>query len=117
VVRRAAPRIRLRARDDDGGPGTFDRRPAFRTSRSCWHPATSSSNCSTETGLQIGLEATRATPLGSAPVTTIYREYQTFGAIKLPTVQVQHILGIEQVVTVTPTNSTPCRAARSTCPP
>lgn len=54
-----------------------------------------------ETGLQIGLEATRDTPFGSAPTTTIYRDYQKYGSLQLPSMQVQRILGIEQVVTFT----------------
>ena len=52
-----------------------------------------------ETGLQIGLEARRETPFGSAPTTTIFRDFQKYGALMLPTTQVQRILGIEQVVT------------------
>jgi hypothetical protein len=83
------------------GRETFDRRPAFRIKVVLASGNEQFELFDEETGLQIGLEATRATSLGSAPVTTIYREYQTFGAIKLPTVQVQRILGIEQVVTVT----------------
>ena len=41
------------------------------------------------------------TPFGSAPTTTVYRDYQKHGAVRLPSTQVQRILGIEQVVTFT----------------
>jgi hypothetical protein len=54
-----------------------------------------------ETGLLIGVEARRETPFGSAPTTTIHRDYQQHGAIRLPTTQVQRVLGLEQIVTFT----------------
>ena len=54
-----------------------------------------------ETGLQIGSEARRETPMGVLPMTTIAREHKSFGALKLPSVLVQKALGFEQVVTMT----------------
>ena len=54
-----------------------------------------------ETGMQLGQEATRDTPFGSAPTTTIFRDYQKFGEVKMPATQLQRVLGIEQVVTFT----------------
>jgi hypothetical protein len=54
-----------------------------------------------ETGLQLGMEATRDTPFGSAPTITIFRDYQKHGPVKLPTSQLQRVLGIEQAVTFT----------------
>ena len=51
-----------------------------------------------ETGLQVGLEASRATPLGVLPTTAMLREYKKFGPLLQPTVLVQKVLFIEQVL-------------------
>jgi hypothetical protein len=54
-----------------------------------------------DSGLQIGAEAQRATPLGVVPTTAILREYKKFGPLLQPTVFVQKALFIEQVLRVT----------------
>lgn len=52
-----------------------------------------------ETGLQRGIVATRETPLGPMPTTTLFHDYRKFGALMYPARVVQRLLGIEQVVT------------------
>lgn len=55
----------------------------------------------TETGLQLGSEASRATPQGIVPTVNVLRNYQRFGAVLQPTTFVQRAMGFEQVVTLT----------------
>jgi hypothetical protein len=55
----------------------------------------------TSTGLELGSEATRATPQGNVPTVNILRDYRKFGALLQPTTIVQRALGFEQVMTVT----------------
>jgi hypothetical protein len=52
-------------------------------------------------GLQIGSEATRATPQGPIPTVNVLRNYQKFGPLLQATVNVQRAIGLEQVVTIT----------------
>jgi hypothetical protein len=54
-----------------------------------------------KTGLQAGIEATRETPMGIMPTTTMFRDYQRFGQLTFPSKVVQRILGQEQVFTFT----------------
>jgi outer membrane lipoprotein-sorting protein len=54
-----------------------------------------------KTGLQAGVEATRETPLGIIPTTTMFRDFQRFGQLTFPATVVQRIMGQEQVFTFT----------------
>jgi len=54
-----------------------------------------------ETGLLLGSEADRATPLGVVPTLNVLRDYKKFGAVLHPTTLMQRALGFEQVVTIT----------------
>lgn len=54
-----------------------------------------------ESGLQIGTEASRATPQGIVPTVNILRDYQKFGDLLQATTFIQRALGFEQVVTLT----------------
>jgi len=54
-----------------------------------------------KTGLQAGIEATRETPMGIMPTTTMFRDYQRFGQLTFPSKVVQRILGQEQILTFT----------------
>jgi hypothetical protein len=84
------------------GRETFDKRPAYRLKIKLASGNEQEELFDAETGLQLGLEATREIPGGgSAPTTTFYRDYQKFGTLKLPATQVTEVLGIEQVVTFT----------------
>ena len=53
-----------------------------------------------ESGLQIGTDATRATPMGMMPVVSVLGDYRKFGALMMPANLVQRLMGIEQVVNV-----------------
>lgn len=55
----------------------------------------------TQTGLQIGSEASRATPQGVVPTVNVLRNYRRFGAVLQATTFVQRAMGFEQVVTLT----------------
>jgi len=81
------------------GREDFDKRPAYRIKVTLVSGSEQFELFDAETGLQIGLEATRDTPFGNAPTTTIFRDYQKYGALQMPNTQVQRILGIEQIVT------------------
>lgn len=83
------------------GREDFDKRPAYRIKVVLVSGGEQDELFDVETGLPIGLEARRETPFGSAPTTTIHREYRKYGALMLPSSQVQRVLGIEQVVTFT----------------
>ena len=80
---------------------TFDKRPAYRVKVVLKSGTEQFNLYDVETGMQIGQEATRESPFGSAPTTTIFRDYQKYGVVKFPSVHVERILGIEQVVTFT----------------
>jgi hypothetical protein len=53
-----------------------------------------------ESGLLIGTEARRATPLGVVPTSAMLRDYKKFGPLLQPTVLVQKALFIEQVLRI-----------------
>jgi hypothetical protein len=48
-----------------------------------------------ENGLQVGMEASRDTPLGIVPSVTLMKEYQKYGAVLMPARVVQRVLGQE----------------------
>lgn len=56
---------------------------------------------SVETGLQIGTEGQRETPMGRVPSLTYLRNYKQFGPIVQATELVNQALGIEQVLRIT----------------
>jgi len=53
------------------------------------------------TGLLLGFEGTRTTPMGVVPTTEILGNYKAFGAVKLPTSVRQRALGFETEITIT----------------
>jgi len=53
-----------------------------------------------ETGLQIGSEGPRETPMGVVPTIGILRDYKKFQTLQMPTTLVQRVLGIEQVMQI-----------------
>jgi hypothetical protein len=84
------------------GRETFDKRPAYRLKIKLASGTEQDELFDVETGVQLGIESTREIPGGgSAPTKTFYRDYQKFGALKLPSRQVTEVLGLEQVVTFT----------------
>ncbi len=53
----------------------------------------------TETGLLIGRQTTRETPMGTVRSTSVFESYAAFGGLLIPTRTVQRLLGTEQIVT------------------
>ncbi len=80
---------------------TFDDRPAWRIRVVFKTGREQIEYFDIETGLQIGSEASRATPQGIVSAVNIFRNYQKFGNLLQATTFVQHVLGFEQVVTLT----------------
>jgi hypothetical protein len=80
---------------------SFDDRPAFRVRVVFQTGREQFEYYDAETGLQIGSEATRATPQGLVPTVNILRDYRQFGPLLQATTFVQRALGFEQVVTLT----------------
>ena len=83
------------------GRGTFDEHPAFKVKVVLASGVEQDEYFDTDSGLEIGWEAPRATPLGVIPTTAILRDYKPFGGIVQPTTLVQKALFIEQVLHVT----------------
>jgi hypothetical protein len=54
-----------------------------------------------ETGLQIGKEGSRETPMGELSATTIYRDYKKAGRLMQAMTQIERTMGVEQVLHVT----------------
>jgi hypothetical protein len=77
---------------------TFDGRPAHKLQVVFASGGEEAQFFDVETGLRLGSEARRETPLGIVPTTSVWREYKLFGAIQQPTVIVQRPLGIEQII-------------------
>jgi len=83
----------------------FDGRQAIRVKVTLVSGSEETEFFDVKTGLQIGVESSRELPFGIVPTTTIFREYQKFGKLRLPSVMVQRLLAldqnIEQVITLT----------------
>jgi len=82
------------------GRETMDGRQAYHVKVVLLSGVEQSEYFDVENGLQIAMVATRETPLGPMPSTTMFREYRKFGALTLPVTHVQRVLGAEQVVTL-----------------
>lgn len=54
-----------------------------------------------ETGLLLGFEGTRATPMGNVPTTELISQYQLFHGVRLPMAVTQRAIGIESLITMT----------------
>jgi len=80
---------------------TFDGREAYRVRVEFLSGREQFDFFDTQTGLQIGSEASRATPQGIVPTVNVLRNYQRFGAVLQATTFVQRAMGFEQVVTLT----------------
>ena len=52
------------------------------------------------TGLLLGFEGSRATPMGNVPTTEILANYKPFGKVKLPTTIRQRALGFETEISI-----------------
>jgi hypothetical protein len=54
-----------------------------------------------ESGLMVGSERTQSSSMGDIPVTSIISDYKEFGSLLIPTKNVQQMMGMEQIITVT----------------
>jgi hypothetical protein len=52
------------------------------------------------TGVYLGFEGTRATPMGNVPTTEMLSNYKSFGKVKLPTTIKQRALGFETEIAI-----------------
>jgi hypothetical protein len=73
----------------------FDKRPAYKVRAVFVTGLEQFEYFDAETSLQIGWEASRATPNGILPTVTRFREYKRFGALMRPTVVVTRQLGAD----------------------
>lgn len=80
---------------------TFAQRPAFKIHVVFVSGSEQFEYYDAETGLQIGLEGSRETPMGVLPTSTVLRDYKKFGALLQPTTLVQRAMGIEQMFHIT----------------
>ena len=76
----------------------FDKRPAYEVKVVFQSGVEQTEYFDAETGLQIGTEAQRDTPMGVLPTTTLIREYKKFGSVMQATVLLQRTMGIDQVL-------------------
>jgi outer membrane lipoprotein-sorting protein len=53
-----------------------------------------------ESGLQVGYEAQRASPMGVTPVTAVMADFKTVQGVLMPTSLSQRTMGIEQSITI-----------------
>jgi len=83
------------------GREEMDGRPVYRLNVTLISGTQQTEFFDVETGLQIGIVATRETPLGPLPTTTVFRDYKKSGTLMYPTKVVQSLMGIEQIVTFT----------------
>ena len=85
------------------GREEFDRRPAFKVKVVTVSGSEQHEYFDAETGLQIGMDASRVMSLGSNPLpfTAVLRDYRKYGDVLQPTTLVQRTLGLEQVIRVT----------------
>jgi hypothetical protein len=79
----------------------FDHRPAYQVKVVLQSGSEQMAYFDVDTGLELGVEATRDTAMGVLPTTSFTRDYKKFGALLHPTTHVLHLLGFEQVVRFT----------------
>jgi hypothetical protein len=82
------------------GPEEFDKRKAIKIKVVFNSGNEQAEYFDTETGLQIGSEGPRETPMGVVPTVGILRDYKKFQNLQMPTTLVQRILGIEQLMQI-----------------
>lgn len=77
---------------------TFDNRPAYQVKLVYTSGNELVEYFDVETGFVIGSEATRESPMGVLPSTSILRDYRKFGPLLEATTMSQRLMGIEQVL-------------------
>jgi hypothetical protein len=79
----------------------FDGRPAYKVKVVLTSGVEQDEYFDVQSGLEIGWEARRATPLGIVPTIATLQDYKKFGPIMQPTTLLQKAMFIEQVLRVT----------------
>jgi len=79
----------------------FDGRPAIKIKVVLGSGSEQFEYFDVETGLQLGIDAERATPQGVLPLTHIFRDYKKFGAVMQASTLVERAAGIETIITLT----------------
>lgn len=83
------------------GQELFDKRPAYKIQVTLVSGNEQTEYYDVETGLLLGSEAQRETPLGVVPTISILRDYKKFGSLMQATALVSRTMGIEQIVKLT----------------
>jgi hypothetical protein len=83
------------------GQEIFDRRPAYKLNVVLVSGFERTEYYDVETGFLIGVESVHEMPMGSVPSREIFRNFKKYGALMMPSEQVERVLGQEQVVTFT----------------
>lgn len=78
----------------------FDKRPAYQIKVVHTSGVEQIEYYDVETGLQLGSESQRETPMGVLPVKAMLRDYTKFAGLMQPTVLVQSTMGIDQVLRI-----------------
>ena len=80
---------------------TFDGKPAFKVKVVLASGVEQEEFYDAASGVQLGWEGKRATPMGVLPTTATFRDYKKFGALQFATTLVQKVLFAEQVLRIT----------------
>jgi len=78
----------------------FDGKPAYKVRVVFMSGSEQIEYFDTKTGLQIGVESSRAMPQGVVQSVSILRDYRKFGQLLHASTQLQRALGFEQVLTI-----------------
>jgi hypothetical protein len=78
----------------------FDKRPAYQIKVVHLSGVEQMEYYDVETGLQLGSESQRETPMGVLPVKAMLRDYTKFAGLLQPTVLVQSTMGMDQVLRI-----------------
>jgi hypothetical protein len=80
---------------------TFEGRPAYKVSFVKKIGGEDMEYFDAETGLKLGMTASRESPMGPMNVTTVQTDYKKFGDVMVPTTLKQSSSGVQIVVTLT----------------
>ena len=99
------------------GKETFDQRAAYKVKVVLVSGLERTEYFDVETGFMIGVESIHELPMGSMPTREIFRDFKKHGALMMPTQQVERVLGLEQIVTITSYEFNSVPAAAFELPP
>jgi len=79
---------------------TFDKRPAYKVKVVLVSGLEKTEFFDVETGFLIGIESVHELPMGSVPTRETFRDFRKYGALMMPAQQIERVLGLEQIVTI-----------------